>query len=167
MIALQILDVKQFMSKILKSDIFDHFLLSEALIHTHHTYTIDGHINKDFYSQEELESANMQEQTLTYWKELKSDCFEIIRGKKTPLGFRFIFLLSPENVEKLVLQSGLTIPPRDIKGLFLNIKFERNILICTTGTSKANFTLDKSLDMAWDSMIKKFFKHHEITFEDM
>lgn len=167
MVALRILDVKQFMSKLLGSDIFDHFLLSEAVIHTHHTYSIDGHIHKEFYSQEELEAEQMEERALSFWKELKPDCFEMIRGKKTPLGFRFIFLLSQENVEKLVVQSGLSIPPIEIKGLFLNIKFERNALICTTGTSQINFTMDKSLDLAWDSMVKKFFKHHQIVFEDM
>ena len=50
MIALHILDVKQFMSKLLLNDTFDHFLLSEAVITTYNTFHIDGRLQKDYYN---------------------------------------------------------------------------------------------------------------------
>ena len=50
MLALKLTDIKDFMNKLLRSDIFDHFLLQEADILTGASFVIDGHINKDFYS---------------------------------------------------------------------------------------------------------------------
>lgn len=162
MIALQILDVKNFMYKILSGDVFDSFLLSEATVQTFCTFSIDGHFNKEFFNSDELENPGLTERSMCCWRDVRHLCFEFIKGKKTPLGFRFVFLLSPENVEKLLHQAGLSILPADINGLFLNIKFDRGSLICTTGTSQKHFTLDKTLDQAWDSMVVKFFKKNEI-----
>jgi hypothetical protein len=153
------------MSKLLISDIFNKFLLSEATIHTYNSFTIDGHINKDFYTMTELEENNMTKQAMSSWETLKPICYELIKGKKTPLSFKIVFLLSPLNVEKLLAQSGIELSSNDINGLFLNIKYSNNILHCITGTSLKLFTLDKSLEIEWDSMIQKFLKAHEIPFE--
>ncbi|MFA9378086.1 MAG: DUF5721 family protein [Lachnotalea sp.] len=167
MISLQIIDVKIFMSKLLISDTFNKFLVSEATITTSNTFTIDGHINKDFYSSEELEENNLIDQTISTWETLKPFCFELIKGKRTPLSFKIVFLLSPVNVTKLLEQSGTSLTPNDINGLFLNIKYANNSLNCITGTSLKLFTLDKSFENKWDHMMKKFFAAHEIPFEEM
>lgn len=167
MISLQIIDVKDFMSKLLISDTFNKFLLSEATITTGNTFTIDGHVNKDFYTPEELEDNNLADHTISTWEMLKPFCFELIKGKKTPLSFKLVFLLSPTNVTKLLEQSGISLTPIDINGLFLNIKYINNTLHCITGTSIKLFTLDKSLETEWDNMIQKFFKANEIPFEMM
>lgn len=153
------------MSKLLISDVFNKFLLSEATITTSNTYTIDGHLNKEFYTAEELEANNLTEQTISSWETLKPFCFEVIKGKKTPLNFKIVFLLSSANVARLLEQSGISLTANDINGLFLNIKYSNNVLQCITGTSLKLFTLDKSLENEWDSMIQKFFKAHEIPFE--
>ena len=50
MIAIQLLQVKDFMNKLLRTDLFDHFLLSEATIRGKGSYEIDGHLVPDFYS---------------------------------------------------------------------------------------------------------------------
>ena len=55
MIALQIQDIKNFMSKLLLSQTFDHFLLVEGSITTFNTFRIEGRVHKDFFSEEELE----------------------------------------------------------------------------------------------------------------
>ena len=52
MLAIQIKDVKTFMSKLLSGNTFDSFLLEEAQIHTFNTFVIDGHQNRDFYTKE-------------------------------------------------------------------------------------------------------------------
>lgn len=165
MISLKIIDVKDFMSKLLISDTFNKFLLSEAIITTGNTFTIDGHLNKEFYSTEELEEYNLTEQNISSWEALKPFCLELIKGKKTPLHFKIVFLLSSNNVIKLLEQSGMSLSPQDVNGLFLNIKYANNTLHCITGTSLKLFTLDKSIENEWDSMIQKFFKSHEIAFE--
>lgn len=165
MISLKILDLKDFMSKLLISDVFNNFLLSEATITTGNTFTIDGHLNRDFYTSEELEEHNLTEQTISTWETLKPFCFELIKGKKTPLNFKMVFLLSSLNVTKLLEQCKISLTPNDINGLFLNIKYNNNTLHCVTGTSLKVFTLDKSLENEWDFMIQKFFKANEIPFE--
>ena len=53
MLALHITSMKTFMNQLLAGDAFDCFLLEEAIISTANTYTIDGHINVDFYPMEE------------------------------------------------------------------------------------------------------------------
>ena len=55
MIALKIAEVKDFMNKLLCQDVFDHFLIQEAVITTNVSCHIDGTLQKDFYTLEELE----------------------------------------------------------------------------------------------------------------
>ena len=47
MIALELTDIKDFMNKLLRSEVFDHFLLQEAVITTGSTININGQITKD------------------------------------------------------------------------------------------------------------------------
>ena len=54
MTALQILDIKSFMNALLKSSLFDHFLLQEATITQAVSYTIDGTVNTDYFEPDEL-----------------------------------------------------------------------------------------------------------------
>ena len=44
MIALELTDIKTFMNKLLRTEVFDHFLLQEAMITSSATYTINGQI---------------------------------------------------------------------------------------------------------------------------
>lgn len=59
MIALKIAEVKDFMNKLLCQDVFDHFLIQEAVITTNVSCHIDGTLQKDFYTLEELEEQNL------------------------------------------------------------------------------------------------------------
>lgn len=164
MISLQIEDTKKFVSQLLKSELFDHFLLVEASIITGNTYTIDGRIQSSFYSTEELAENDRNLLPYDYWSNFKSICFELIKGKKTPLQLKFVLALSPQNIENLISHAGIQLSPSDINGLYLNIHFSENEFRCITGTSTNIFTLDKSLEQAWDSMIEKFFKKCQISF---
>lgn len=164
MIALQLPEVKDFMSKLLAGDVFDHFLLNEATITTYNTFTIDGHIKKPFYSQEELEELPFDEKMLSYWKDVKPFCFELIKGKKTPLSFHFVFQLSSQNVTKLLSMNNSSLSSKDLNGLYLNIRYDGSSLSLITGTSINIFTLDKSLDHIWDQMVQQFLKQKEIIF---
>ena len=47
-------DQKQFMNRLLKSELFDHFLMAEATIHSAISYHVDGHINRDFFDTEDF-----------------------------------------------------------------------------------------------------------------
>ena len=165
MIALQIQEIKNFMSKLLLSQTFDNFLLVEGSITTYNTFRIDGRLHKDFFTQEESEELGIEHRDFSYWKEVKPVCLDLIKGKKTPLGFKFTFQLSRENTSKLLTSSGITsIQPENISGLLLNIRYDNGDLQVITGTNLKLFTLDKTLEHAWDDMVKRFFKQQEISF---
>ena len=80
MISLQITQTKDFMQKLLSSDVFDVFLFEEACINTYNTFSIDGHIQKEFYSTEELTHTALQYDFST-WKDMRPLCFQQMKGK--------------------------------------------------------------------------------------
>lgn len=163
MIALKLNSTKNFMTHLLLSDTFDNFLFIEGEVVTFNTFTIDGYVQKAFYAQEETQEEPIPE--YSSWKSIREFCFSIIKGKRTPLSFKFIFSLSPENIARLIEQRGLELPPSDVQGLYLNIRFENGGLTCVTGTSLKVFSMDKSLEQAWDAMVQKFFDKKGIEFE--
>ena len=94
MTALQITSMKQFMNHLLVADTFEPFLLEEAVISTASTFTIDGHVNQEFYGKEE-ENPSLPVWEFRPWSEVKGLCFDLIKGRRTPL-FYHTFLLSKE-----------------------------------------------------------------------
>ena len=160
MIALALTDVKECMAKLLLSETFDPFYFIEGEIVTYSTFSIDGFLRKEFF---DAEDAPQREYAL--WKDVREFCFSIIKGKHTPLSFKFILGLSNSNIEKLLLQQELDFKPQDVRGLYINLKFDGQNLQCITGTAMNLFTMDKSLEQAWDKMIQKFFTQKEIKYE--
>lgn len=165
MTSFQILDIKGFMSRLLLKDTFDHFLTVEADITTFASFSIDGRLKKDYFTQEELEASGGSQTPFAFWSQVRPFCLDLIKGKRTPLGFKIVFALSPSNTEKLLSQSAASLNLSDVEGLFLNLRYDGQRLSCITGTSLNLFTLDKSLERTWDEMVEKFFKKIEIPFE--
>lgn len=164
MIALQIEDVKSFMKQLLLAPAFDAFQVVEGSITTYNTFLIDGHLHPEFYTPEEQEELGLSTRHFSKWQELRPFCLSLIKGSHTPLNFRFTFRLSEENTDRLLAQAGLSLTSADVNGLLLNIRYDQNGLLCTTGTSLKLFTLDKSLDHAWDKNVQKFFSKQDLTF---
>lgn len=154
MIAEQIKDIKNFMSKLLIDSSFDKFLVSNVSITTYNTFEIDGHIKKEFFSNEEFES--LPDSHLSFWSKLRPFCFSLIKGNKTPVKFRMIFALNRTQIEQLITSNQISINADDVNELFLNIKYENNTLTYVTGTSLKIFTIDKSLETAFDTYISDF-----------
>lgn len=163
MILLNISGVKECMAKLLLSETFDPFKFIEGEITSFATFRFDGYLKKDFFDSDELETIGNREHAL--WKDMREFCFSLIKGKKTPLGFKFVFGLSRSNIEKLLTQQNLNFTSSDVDGLYINLKYDGHRLQCVTGTSLRTFTLDKSLEQAWDMMVQKFFAQKEIMFE--
>lgn len=159
------LDTKKCMNSLLLSSVFDSFLFIEGEVTTFNTFQIDGRLKKEFYRQDEEAFASIGERTYSYWKELREFVFSLIRGKRTPLGFKLVFSLSKSNIERFIDKEELPYSASDIQGLYLNFKYNGTELSCTTGTSMNTFTMDKSADQAWDKMVQKFFAKHEIKFD--
>ena len=160
MIALSLTEVKECMSKLLLSETFDSFLFIEGEIITFATFTMDGYLKKDFFEENE---APTREYAL--WKDMREYCFSLIKGKRTPLSFKFVLGLSEANIEKLIRQQGLDFEAEDVRGLYINLKYDGQKLQCVTGTAMHLFTMDKSLEQAWDVMVQKFFTQKEIKYE--
>lgn len=167
MIALQVQDIKSFMSKLLIGTDFDAFWLSEANITTSITYNLDGLLHLDFFDTQEAELLQAEGREYALWKDIKPFCFSIMKGKKTPLHFKIVFMLSKKNTEKLLLGNHVPLTLDDIFGLFVNFQYDGTHLTCTTGTSVKTFTLDKTLDHVWDELVQKFFKQQQIPYETL
>lgn len=160
MIALSLTEVKECMAKLLLSETFDSFLFIEGEVTTFNTFTIDGYLHKEFYGENEVPT-----QDYTLWKDIREHFFSLIKGKRTPLNFKFVLGLSSSNIEKLIQQQGLDFELEDVRGLYINLKYDGQKLQCVTGTAMSLFTMDKSLEQAWDVMVQKFFTQKEIAFE--
>lgn len=162
--ALELTDIKDFMNKFLRTDIFDNFLLQEGMIAGAASYTIDGRITHDFYSSEETEELGIAGLRFLPYRMLRDSCFDLIKGKKTPVSFRFVLLLSPENISRTLAGTRSSFTEDDITGMFYNIHFQDKTLTLTTGVSYKIFSVDKSLEQEWDRMACQFLKQHKIPY---
>lgn len=167
MIALKITNIKQFMGKLLASEVFDVFLLEEASISTYNTFSIDGHQNKDFYSAEEWADSQLRPYDLSLWKTIRPICFDLIKGTHTPSAFRFVFHLIPEQVHTILEKADALTYEEQIKAFVLNIKYDGLSLTLITGTALCCFLPDKTPDLLWDSALKRFLTRYEISFEEL
>lgn len=167
MLALQIKEVKTFMSRLLSSECFDSFLLEEATIQTYNTFTIDGHQNKDFYSKEELEDETLFPYDYSLWKNMRGLCFDLIKGKKAPTFLKIILHLTPEASYTILEQGGGSSYASTLKAFVVTIRFDQNGLLLTTGTSLHTFLPDRTPDLLWDNAFKKFLTSKDIEFEEL
>ena len=157
-------EIKTVMHSLLLSSDFDSFLLREAQITTFSTFQIDGRFHGEWLNSDETDRDEPLPDYAS-WSMVRPFCYSLIRGKRTPLSFRFVFALAPYNVQKLLSQTGIDLSPSDIHGLYLNLHYDGKCLNAVTGTSLSVFTLDKSLDHAWDELVEKFFLKKGLFFE--
>ena len=150
MLALQITNTKNFMAQLLTGDCFDTFLLEEAAVSTAHTYTIDQVCPYDFAP----------------WQEMKGLLFQLIKGKRTPLYFKFVLHLKPELVGKILAANTCGIPPEQIKALVLTIKYDGSHALLTTGTAYHTFVMNKEPDIIWDKALTGYLSKKNITYEN-
>ncbi len=165
MLQLRITDKKDFMRQLLTSTIFDSFDLVEATIACANTYTIDGRTNLTFFDQQDLQDNPSLGQEFRSWESQKPICFSLIKGKKTPLHFKFVmYLTKSEMLSCLSTENNLPIQ-NDIKAFVLTIKFDGTAVYLTTATSYNTFTLDKSLEKVWDKFLLQLLFKHSVSYE--
>lgn len=165
MIALQITSMKQFMNQLLAADTFDCFLLEEAVISTANTFTIDGHINKDFFQGEDV--SDNQLLPFRPWGELKGLCFDLIKGKRTPLFFRFVLHLHPQKATALLEKENCDVDAAQVRALVLNIRYDGSKAVLTTGTAFHTFLLSKEPDQIWDKALQQYLDAKGISYEQL
>ena len=148
------------MSELLLRDTFDSFALIDGDITTFSKFHIDGFLHKDFYEE-------APEREYGVWSAYRNYCFSLIKGKRTPLNFKFVFALSTKQTEDIIKEFDLDFVAENIQGRYLNFHYDGSTLSCTTGTSLKIFTLDKSLEHALDKWTETFFTKHEINWDLM
>ncbi len=150
MTSIEITNVKQFMHSLLCTEAFDSFLLCEAHITTIAEYHIDGRRSAE------------GDGTVPSYRLLRPVCYQMVRGTKAPSRMHFVFQLSPENQARTIEKSNTPFTNQDIGGLFLNVLFQNEKLVLTTGISYKTFSLDKSLEQEWDRLVPLFLKNKGI-----
>lgn len=144
------LKAKASMSHLLLKETFDTFSFIEADITTFNQFKIDGFLHREFFDEPPAE-------THARWKDVREHCFHIIRGKRTPLQFKIVLSLAPTQFDAFLKKQELAgYNASDIQGLYLNFHYDGTSLSCITGTSLRTFTLDKSLEHAWDQYVQNF-----------
>lgn len=161
MTELKINELNKFMTRLLKSEDFDEFMLKEGLVRTCIDYSFDGELHADWYDTAELET--MSSQKYISWSGVKANVFELIKGKHTPLLMNIKLIANDRVAEELL---RLTESRQEEKVLLnMNISFRSGELFIITGVYRSGFTLSKDLDNAWDSYVRELLKKQNIYFE--
>lgn len=163
----QVSNLKDFMNKLLLSDAFDCFLLEEGTVVTSNSFQIDGHIQKNFYTKEEQEDQTLCPYDFSLWKDIRPLCFQLIKGKRTPLSFKFVFLLFPVHMEQILEKGGFQDNGSLVKYFTLTIRFDGANAMLTTGLSTNTFLMDKAPEQLWDDAFRKFMDKRQISWEEL
>ena len=165
MISIQFKNTKLFMSRFLTSDTFDIFLLESAELNLANTFTIDGKVHKEFYGDNTESEAPKYE--LSPWEMLRGTCFELIKGKHTPLSFKFVMHSSPD-LKNSILESPDYDGVRDmVSSLVFILSFRDGKVNMTTGAALSGFSLDKSYEKVWDEYILRFVTKAGLEFDEL
>lgn len=159
MLAVKITDTRDFMKKLLSMETFDTFEVSELSLTTYTTFRVDGDWHGDFFSDKPENVSSLS------WRLLRPAIFQLIKGKDQPSDIHIVFRLSRLNLGNLIRAQGIPVDPDSVGGLFLNIMFSPASLTITTGTSMKVFSMDRTLEHAWDDRMLRFFRHEGIALE--
>ncbi len=137
MIAINIENVKEFMSKLFAGDGFDRFHIAKCELTTFFEINIDGRRHEGWYDTDEKPSDPTGQVT---WKEIKPVVYQLIRGKKTP--------------EKMRIDFCHYMPDGDVGSL--RVEYDRDALTVYTGYMQREFSLDRQRQQEWDDKCEQF-----------
>lgn len=140
-------EIKNFMQKLLKEETFDKLEVRSISLETIVKYDILGNINKDYLEEDD------KDRYFVKWKEMKPYVSYLIKGKIKPKFFKIVFSLDDKAVSVLC---------DNAKAMFLNLTYQDNEIIGTTGTSQKAFSLDKKEDKIWEDVVLRFFSKNGI-----
>ncbi|MCM1157742.1 MAG: DUF5721 family protein [Bacteroidales bacterium] len=158
-----ILDIKPFMQFLFGANALEQYHFISADIRTDMTYSLDGHINRSFFSEEELAVFSPEEGGYLPWKLAKEKVFTLIKGKKIPSLLKIVLKASASDTHTFLTHTNSSLNSKDIDGMFLNIFFQENHLQVVCGISYRIFTMDKDLEAEFAENIITLFKSNGIT----
>ncbi|MCL2225300.1 MAG: DUF5721 family protein [Defluviitaleaceae bacterium] len=141
-------DVKGFMGRLLREELFDKFEARLVEVATTTKITIDG-----LRITEPTEENAAEPPAFATWGEMRPLVYEIIKFSAKPRQVKIIF-------------AGDTEIHTNAAALFLNLLYENDTVTFTTATAQKQFAMDKTLDNAWDDSTRKFFSDAGITVSD-
>jgi len=149
-------ELKTFMALLLRGELFDTWEVTEAKVETFFELSVNGRLKKDFF-EEPVEPHR----DFVKWGEIKDLFFQAIKGKRLPGMLRIVLAADREWTERIVRECG---KEKEEAGaaLFLNIRYTAAGCQVISGVSHVGFTLDKTLDNAWDGALQEFFKRNGI-----
>lgn len=171
---IKINDIRITMSMLLLKDAFDAFFLEEAEVMTFAKLQINGRRNKNWYAgetdndirEDSITNGSTGLTELIRWKEARHVFFEYIKGKKTPDLFKVSLKAGNSMAEIFLKDSGFYEKYLQEKPeLHLQLRYENGTLCVVTGIYNNNFTLDKSVENAWDDAVVKWFKQNKVAID--
>jgi len=152
-IALDIPDIKGFMSKLLRETTFDHFEFRNM--------TIDSFARFEILGRKYPGSGGFPESTetkYTNWSIMRRYAYGIIKGEgTTPRMIKIIFGFSPENNCPGNFDNSIA--------LFINVHFENGKITLTSGQSPRNFSFERQDEEKWDETIMSFLENNGIYYK--
>lgn len=147
-------NTKQFMTNLAKSDIFNNFLFHSLIIDTICHFTIDGQISSNDIS------------TYISFSSIQPTLVHLFKQGSIPTYMKMILVLPPDTTRSIQQRTLGENTDFSIQGFLLTILFDGEKVKITTGTNYIDFTLDKSCESAFDTMIQRFFIKNNISMLD-
>lgn len=82
--------------------------------------------------------------------------FSLIKGKHTPVNFKFVLHVKPEHVASILEKGDTAVTPEQIRAFVLTVKYDGSNLTLITATAAHSFLMDKTPDNLWDQAIRRF-----------
>ena len=98
------------------------------------------------------------------YENLRSHIYDVIKGKKTPVGFQIILSL-PKRIIRQIIESEELNFYADSVSLVIIFRYVSSELTITTGISFREFIMDKSLESAFDKWVYTFLNATGINVE--
>ncbi len=144
-------NIKEITSQLFVHELFDRFLLCEAELVTFQTYSVNGRVKKEYYTQEE-----QPQREFSLWSQTRPFLLSLRKCRTTPLSFKLVFTISRSGIQELVTSSGTSLSCDDIDGVYMTVSFKDGRIQVVTGTSLKIFSMDKTLERYWDRKIEEF-----------
>ncbi len=139
---IEISNIPRFMNRLLLEDEFDDLLLVEAVVNGRFRTEIWGLLDERFF-----DTGEMPDRKYALWSEVRPIIRDIIKGKRTPVGF------------KIVLEKDLGSDTGDRK--LITLLFKNNELKAVSSVAHQKFTLERSDDTLWDAEAEALLRERD------
>ena len=136
------------MNQLLVRDAFRSFLLLEAVIETDCRFAVSGKKNPEYYDQPRESGEEYVE-----WERIKPFCAAWLKGRTLPLGMKIVLKLNPAAYAAYLGEEIASL--EEIQSLTITILYQRRETTVTTGCMRKGFSLDHSVEQAWDRCVEK------------